>query len=238
MTIRASRINGLPALAGAVAIATGLLTGAPAQADGPALIPPPATDEPVETGHEETAILAGGCFWGVQGLFQHVPGVKLAVSGYAGGTADTAHYHTVGSGHTGHAEAVEIIFDPTQVTYGTLLRIFFAVAHDPTEVDRQGPDVGTQYRSAIFPTSAAQHQIAQAYIAQLNAARVYASPIATRIEDGAKFYPAEDYHQDFLARNPAYPYIVVNDLPKVVALKRLFPAFYREQPILVMARGP
>lgn len=239
MTISAFRVNRLPALTGAAAIATALLLGpVAAHADGTASVPPPAMDEPPGPVHEETAILAGGCFWGVQGVFQHVPGVKRAVSGYAGGAAETAHYHTVGSGRTGHAESVEITFDPTQVSYGTLLRIFFVVAHDPTEIDRQGPDVGSQYRSAVFPTSAAQHEVAQAYITQLNAAHVFARPIATRIEDGAKFYPAEDYHQDFLARNPAYPYIVVNDLPKVAALKRQFPANYREQPMLVMTKDP
>lgn len=233
MTLHAFRLQWLLAPAGIIAC---LLTAGAARADAPVPIPPPAMDEAVGTAHEETAILAGGCFWGVQGVFQHVPGVKRAVSGYAGGTAATARYQIVGSGRTGHAEAVEIVFDPHQVTYGALLRIFFAVAHDPTEVDRQGPDVGSQYRSAVFPTSAAQHRVAQAYIDQLNAARVFASPIATRIEAGAQFYPAESYHQDFLARNPTYPYIVIHDLPKVAALKRLFPAHYREQPVLVTAK--
>lgn len=236
MTMPAPRANRLQALAAAIVV--GLLMGVPALAGSTTSVPPPVTDEPSGPSHEETAILAGGCFWGVQGVFQHVPGVKRAVSGYAGGTAETAHYQIVGSGRTGHAESVEITFDPTQVSYGTLLRIFFAVAHDPTEVDRQGPDVGSQYRSAVFPTSATQHEVTQAYIAQLNAAHAFARPIATRIEDGAKFYPAEDYHQDFLTRNPAYPYVVVNDLPKVAALKRLFPAFYREQPVLMMAKEP
>ena len=154
------------------------------------------------------------------------------MSGYAGGNANTAQYETVGSGVTGHAESVEITFDPAQISYGSLLQIFFSVAHDPTEVNRQGPDSGSQYRSAIFPMTPAQHQIAQAYIAQLDTGHAFRAPIATRVEDGAHFYPAEDYHQNFLALHPSYPYIVVNDLPKITHLKQMFPARYREKPVL------
>lgn len=196
-------------------------------------IPKPAHDEPASGVHAEKAIFAGGCFWGVQGVFQHVRGVTSAVSGYTGGAAGTAHYEIVSSGQTGHAESVEVTFDPAQVSYGTLLRIFFSVVHDPTELNRQGPDTGTQYRSAIFPTSATQRAVAQAYIAQLDAAHVFGKPIVTRIEAGHTFYPAEAYHQDFLTRHPDYPYIVINDLPKVRALKQLFPALYRDAPVLV-----
>lgn len=196
-------------------------------------IAPPTQDEVPGDSHMEKAVLAGGCFWGIQGVFQHVQGVSRVVSGYAGGNANTAQYEIVGSGVTGHAESVEITFDPAQVSYGALLQIFFSVAHDPTEVNRQGPDSGSQYRSAVFPATPAQHQIAQAYIAQLNAAHAFKAVIATRIEDGAHFYPAEDYHQDFLARHPLYPYIVINDQPKVAHLKQMFPSRYREQPVLL-----
>ena len=195
-------------------------------------IPPPIQDETV-TAKTETAVFAGGCFWGVQGVFQHVQGVERVVSGYAGGAANTARYETVGTGRTGHAESVQITFDPSKVSYGTLLQIFFSVAHNPTERDRQGPDVGTQYRSAIFPMNASQQRIAQAYIAQLDAAKSFRQPIATRIENYTGFYPAEDYHQDFLTRHPSNPYIVINDLPKVNELKRLFPRRYRTEPVLV-----
>ena len=223
-------------LAGGAAFATFLTLQGYAQSFGGAeravVIPPPALDEPAGT-RPETAVFAGGCFWGVQGVFQHVRGVLRAVSGYAGGSADTAHYETVSTGTTGHAESVQITFDPSQVSYGTLLQIFFSVAHNPTELDRQGPDSGTQYRSAIFPANAGQKRVAQAYIAQLDAAHAYARPIVTRIEDKASFYPAEAYHQDFLARHPSYPYIVINDMPKLGALKRLFPDRYRDDPVLV-----
>lgn len=195
-------------------------------------IPPPTHDETVSA-KSETAIFAGGCFWGVQGVFQHVQGVKRVVSGYAGGAADTARYETVGSGRTGHAESVQITFDPAKVSYGTLLQIFFSVAHNPTERNRQGPDVGTQYRSAIFPMNASQQHIAQAYIAQLDATKSFRQPIATRVENYTGFYPAEDYHQDFLTLHPSNPYIVINDLPKVEELERLFPQRYRAEPVLV-----
>ena len=198
------------------------------------LVPPPAIDEPVAAASgPEIAVLAGGCFWGVQGVFQHVKGVSRAVSGYAGGGADTAHYERVGEGDTGHAESVQISYDPKQISYGQLLQIYFSVAHDPTQLNRQGPDSGTQYRSAIFPQDAMQQRVADAYIAQLDKAGVFHQPIVTKTKPAQGFYPAEDYHQDFLALNPSYPYIAINDLPKVRNLKRLFPERYRDKPVLV-----
>ena len=199
------------------------------------VLAPPAIDEPAGA-TSEVAVLAGGCFWGVQGVFQHVKGVTGAVSGYAGGDKDKAQYETVGSGRTGHAESVQVTFDPREISYGRILQIYFSVAHDPTELNRQGPDVGTQYRSAIFPTDAEQARVAKAYIAQLNQAHAFDAAIVTKIEPGRSFYPAEAYHQDFLALNPDYPYIVINDLPKVANLQRLYPDFYRPQPVLVGAR--
>jgi peptide-methionine (S)-S-oxide reductase len=174
----------------------------------------------------ETAVLAGGCFWGMEAVFEHVKGVTDVVSGYAGGSAGDASYDKVSSEATRHAEAVRITYDPTQISYARLLQVYFAVAHDPTEVNRQGPDVGPSYRSAIFPQNPRQAAQAKAFIARLNAAKVYKAPIATHIENGS-FYPAESYHQDFARRNPLYPYIVVNDRPKVAALKRKFPALYK-----------
>jgi peptide-methionine (S)-S-oxide reductase len=182
---------------------------------------------------DETAVLAGGCFWGVQGVFQHVQGVTEVVSGYAGGKAETAHYERVGDGDTGHAESVRITYDPSKVSYGKLLQIFFSVAHNPTELNRQGPDHGTQYRSAIFAENPEQQAIAQAYIAQLDAAKSFNAPIVTKIEQYNGFYPAEDYHQNFLTNHPTYPYIVINDLPKVGQLKQLFADRYSEQPVLL-----
>ena len=199
-------------------------------------IPAPTVDPP-SNGSSEVAVLAGGCFWGVQGVFQHLDGVGNAVSGYAGGDKATADYETVSGGATGHAESVQVTFDPRKISYGRILQIYFSVAHDPTELNRQGPDTGTQYRSAIFTTNAAQAEIAKAYIAQLDQAHVFDAPIVTRIEPGRDFYPAEAYHQDFLTRHPHYPYIVINDLPKVAALKRLFPDRYRAEPVLVSSAG-
>jgi len=196
------------------------------------LIPPPTLDE-VTQAHSETAVFAGGCFWGVQGVFQHVKGVQKAVSGYAGGAADTAEYERVSEGDTGHAESVQVTFDPTQVSYGSLLQIYFSVAHNPTELNRQGPDSGTQYRSALFPVNAEQQKVAQAYVAQLDAAHVYSKPIVTKLESYNGFYPAEDYHQDFLTEHPSYPYIVINDMPKVANLKQVFAQRYQEKPVLV-----
>jgi peptide-methionine (S)-S-oxide reductase len=199
------------------------------------VIPAPAAAGKPGLGTAETAVLAGGCFWGVQGVFQHVKGVTSAVSGYAGGDKKTAQYEIVGTGQTGHAESVRITFDPRQISYGRILQIYFSVAHDPTELNRQGPDVGTQYRSAIFPTNAEQAQIAKAYIDQLNQARMFKAQVVTKIEPGKEFYPAEDYHQDFLTLHPNYPYIVYNDLPKLDDLKRIFPDLYRANPVLVSA---
>jgi len=211
----------------------------PLAAESAHSVPPPALDTPANPqATSQVAILAGGCFWGVQGVFQHVQGVTSAVSGYAGGAADTAHYEMVGTNTTGHAESVRITFDPRRISYGQMLQIYFSVAHDPTELNRQGPDVGSQYRSAIFPTNPQQMRIAEAYIVQLNQAHVFDGAIVTKIEPGRDFYPAEDYHQDFLTRNPNYPYIVVNDLPKIEALKRLFPDLYRPTPVLVAAAAP
>ena len=200
-------------------------------AEEPVRIPPPAKD-PAASGPQK-AVFAGGCFWGVQGVFQHVKGVQRAVSGYAGGSAATASYDVVSGGRTGHAEAVEVTFDPAQISYGALLQIFFSVAHDPTQLNRQGPDSGTQYRSAVFPANPAQRDTAQAYIAQLDAAKLYAKPIVTKLEDKVSFFPAETYHQDYLTENPRQPYIVFNDLPKVAALKQLFADRYRNDPVLV-----
>ncbi|WP_284735727.1 peptide-methionine (S)-S-oxide reductase MsrA [Dongia deserti] len=202
------------------------------------VIPAPAVDEQPTQSTAETAVLAGGCFWGVQGVFQHVAGVTRAVSGYAGGQADTAQYEMVSTGATSHAESVQITFDPSRISYGEILQIYFSVAHDPTQLNYQGPDTGTQYRSAIFPMNDQQARVAKAYIDQLNRAHIFGDAIVTTIEQGRTFYPAEGYHQDFLTRNPTHPYIVLNDLPKVENLKRVFPDVYRADPVLVMAAQP
>jgi peptide-methionine (S)-S-oxide reductase len=199
------------------------------------IIPGPSVDAAASPATSEVAVLAGGCFWGVQGVYQHVKGVTNAVSGYAGGQKSTAEYERVGMGDTGHAESVQVTYDPRQISYGRILQIFFSVAHDPTQLNRQGPDYGTQYRSAIFPLNPDQARIAKAYIDQLNEARAFDKKIVTRIEMDRPFYPAEAYHQDFLVRNPRYPYIVINDLPKISELKRVFPDAYRESPVLVSA---
>jgi peptide-methionine (S)-S-oxide reductase len=192
------------------------------------VLPQPATDEAVEPGAKvRTAVVAGGCFWGIQDVFQHVKGVVSATSGYSGGTAASAHYEVVSSGTTGHAESVEIIYDPKQITYGQLLRVFFAVGHDPTQLDRQGPDTGVQYRSVIFYRDAEQQRIAEAYIAQLRDAKVYPRPIVTRVTPLKAFYEAEVYHQDYARRHPHDLYIVYNDAPKVEHLQREFPDLYR-----------
>ena len=176
--------------------------------------------------HAETAVLAGGCFWGMETVFEHVKGVTDVVSGFAGGSASDATYDAVSSERTGHAEAVKITYDPKQISYGQLLQIFFTVAHDPTQVNRQGPDTGPSYRSAIFPQNAGQARAARAFIASLDSAHAYKKPIATRIESGG-FYPAEAYHQDFARKHPFYPYIVVNDRPKVAALKSRYPSLFK-----------
>lgn len=176
----------------------------------------------------DTAVFAGGCFWGVEAVFEHVKGVIRATSGYAGGSVASPSYEMVSSGATGHAESVEVVFDPAQVSYGTLMRVFFSVAHDPTQLNRQGPDVGPQYRSAIFYANDQQRREAEAYVSQLTASKYFSRPIVTQIVPLAAFYPAEDYHQDFAEKNPLHPYIVINDRPKVVALKKGFSALYRE----------
>jgi peptide-methionine (S)-S-oxide reductase len=181
----------------------------------------------------ETAIFAGGCFWGVQGVFQHVKGVKSAVSGFTGGAGENAHYERVSAGDTGHAEAVRVVFDPREVSYADLLRIYFSVVADPTQLDRQGPDVGHQYRTALFPTSKAQRTVAAAYIDQLRKANIWKKPIVTRIEPAQPFYAAEPYHQDYLTRHPESGYIRYNDLPKIAALKQIYPQYWRDKPVLV-----
>jgi peptide-methionine (S)-S-oxide reductase len=216
---------GFSALAAAAAVALPLMVSWSRSAEAASNVPSAALVEPAR-GHREVAVLAGGCFWGVEGVYEHVKGVSDVTSGFAGRKAAGADYEKVSTGTTGNAEAVRITFDPTQVSYSELLRIFFSVAHDPTEVNRQGPDVGTQYRSAIFPQSPAQVKVARAYIAQLQRAHVFKQPIATRIESGG-FTAAEAYHQDFMRKNPNYPYIVINDKPKVAALKQQFPAYWR-----------
>jgi len=193
------------------------------------LAPAPAFDAPKEQGELQTAVLAGGCFWGVEGVYEHVRGVRSVESGYAGGNKADAHYDVVSGGDTGHAESVRIVFDPAELSYGEILRIFFSVVHDPTQLDKQGPDHGKQYRSNIFYANPQQQEIATRYIAQLDALKVYSRPIVTRVDPLKAFYPAEAYHQNFLERNPTYPYIVYNDLPKIRALKKEFPDVYREQ---------
>src|ERR1700722_5201751 len=214
------------------------LTIFPSAAEVARVVPPPALDEPTGPAPAGVPIDAGGCFWGVQGGFQHVEGVTNAVSGYAGGDKATAQYETVSTGTTGHAESVQITYDPRKISYGRLLQIYFSVAHDPTELNRQGPDTGTQYRSTIFPQSPEQARIAAAYIGQLDHAKAFPAPLATTIEPGKEFYPAEGYHQDYLTLHPSQPYIAINDLPKVAALKELFPQAYRPAPVLVAAAPP
>jgi peptide-methionine (S)-S-oxide reductase len=220
------------ALGGLVALTGRSFPSALAQ-EKAVVIPAPTADEPANQKSSEVAVLAGGCFWGVQGVYQHLKGVNGAVSGYAGGQKSTAQYEIVGRGGSGHAESVQITFDPRQISYGRLLQVFFSVAHDPTQLNRQGPDVGPQYRSAIFPANPEQEKVARAYIAQLTQARVFKAAIVTKIEPDRPFFPAEDYHQDFLERNPTHPYIVVNDLPKIQELKKIFPDLYRARPVMV-----
>lgn len=198
------------------------------RANATAAFPKPAVDAPLASAKgQEIAVLSGGCFWGIQGVFQHVKGVVSATSGYSGGAANTAHYEEVSTGETGHAESVKIVFDPSQISYGELLMVFFSVAHNPTELNYQGPDYGTQYRSSIFYANDPQRKIAEAYIAQLDAAKVYSQPIVTKIVALRAFYPAEDYHQNYLKLHPYEPYIMINDLPKVASLKKEFPGLYR-----------
>jgi peptide-methionine (S)-S-oxide reductase len=218
---------------GAIAIAAFAVMPSRAAEDA-VKIPPPAADAQGIDG-QQTAVLAGGCFWGVQGVFQHTAGVTSAVSGYAGGKQMTATYDQVSSGSTGHAESVQVKYDPKKISYGKILQIFFSVVHDPTQLNRQGPDSGTQYRSAIFTTTDEQKKVADAYIAQLNAAKVYGKPIVTKVDPLQAFFPAEAYHQDYLTLHPNQPYIAYNDLPKVENLKKLFADNYIEKPTLVRA---
>src|SRR5580698_7358217 len=201
-------------------------------AEAPIAIAPPAMDNPKAAGTPQTAVLAGGCFWGVQGVFEHVRGVQKVVAGYAGGERSTAQYDTVSSGTTGHAESVKITFDPAAISYGQILQIAFSVVHDPTQLNRQGPDVGTQYRSAIFYGNEDQKRIAQAYIKQLDQSHVFARPIATAVDPLRGFYDDENYHQDYLIHNPTHPYIALYDIPKIENFRRTFPELYSGQPVL------
>src|ERR1700735_4740218 len=201
-------------------------------AEPPLICPAPAVDNPKAAGPMQTAVLAGGCFWGVQAVFQHVRGVRKAISGYAGGERSTADYARVGTGSTGHAESVKIIFDPAKISYGQILQIAFSVVHDPTQLNRQGPDVGTQYRSAIFYADENQKRIAQAYISQLDQSHAFARPIVTRVDPLKGFYPAEGYHQDYLIHNPTQPYIAIYDMPKIENFRRTFPELYSGSPVL------
>jgi peptide-methionine (S)-S-oxide reductase len=226
-----SRLALSAAALGALAMSAFFATPSRA-AEEAVIIPPPTMDVQASDG-TQTAVIAGGCFWGVQGVFQHTAGVINAVSGYSGGSKATANYTMIGTGATGHAESVEIKYDPKKISYGKILQIFFSVVHDPTQLNRQGPDSGTQYRSAIFTTSDEQKKVADAYIAQLNAAKVYKKPIVTKIGPLEAFYPAEDYHQDYLTLHPNQPYIAFNDIPKVENLKKIFAENYIEKPTLV-----
>ncbi|MGJ7497269.1 peptide-methionine (S)-S-oxide reductase MsrA [Variovorax sp. RT4R15] len=210
----------------------------PAAWAGPAHpVPPTAIDvTSAKNAGLETVVLAGGCFWGVQAVFQHVLGVSSAVSGYAGGTAETADYQKVESGKTGHAEAVRVTYDPKKINYGQLLQIYFSVAHDPTQINRQGPDYGPQYRSVIFATNAEQSRVASGYVEQLNRSNTFGKALATKVESGRVFYPAEAYHQDYVTLNPANPYVLIHELPKIENLKRKFPQLYQANPALVQPK--
>ena len=226
-----SRLSLCAAAIGALAVAAFVVVPTRA-AENAVVVPAPAMDVPSSDGIQ-TVVLSGGCFWGVQGVFQHTAGVVSAISGYAGGSKMTATYEQVSTGTTGHAESVEIKYDPNKISYGKILQIFFSVVHNPTELNYQGPDTGTQYRSAIFTTSDEQKKVAEAYIAQLDAAKVYRKPIVTKVSSLAGFYPAEAYHQNYLTLHPGQPYIAYNDLPKIANLKRLFAANYVAKPTLV-----
>lgn len=245
MNATSNPFKGIGGVRGAVLVASmSVLLGASvlgnttSAADEPRLVPPPLYDVTKAVNGTQTAVFAGGCFWGVQGVFQHVEGVTNATSGYAGGSAETATYELTETGNTGHAEAVQVVFDPQKISYGKLLRIYFSAAHDPTQLNRQGPDIGSQYRSVIFATDDEQARVAAGYIEQLEAADVFGPEIATTIEVGTTFYEAESYHQDFMANNPSHPYIAYYEAPKVHALKAFFPELYREKAVLVSdARG-
>jgi peptide-methionine (S)-S-oxide reductase len=218
----ARSLLGMAMLAGLMACSAGFARSKPVA------LPSPKLDIPATAAKgDQTAVFAGGCFWGVEAVFEHVKGVKQATSGYSGGGARTARYGIVSTGRTGHAESVKVIYDPAQVSYGQLLKVYFSVAHDPTQLNRQSPDSGPQYRSEIFTTNAAQQKIANAYIAQLTAAKAFAAPIVTRISPLKAFYPAESHHQDYLRLHPNEPYIVYNDAPKLVHLKAMFPTLYK-----------
>jgi peptide-methionine (S)-S-oxide reductase len=226
------KLTAAAAAALAITATAWLQTG---RAEDARVIPAPAADESAPA-DSETAVLAGGCFWGMQGVFEHVKGVQHVWAGYSGGASYTAHYAMVGTETTGHAESVKIAFDPKVVSYGTLLRIYFSVAHDPTQLNRQGPDEGSSYRSEIFFASPEQEKIARAYIAQLDKAHAYSQPIVTKVDALNGFYPAEGYHQDYLIHHPESGYIQVNDLPKIANLKRLYPSLYRDPPVMVTER--
>ena len=225
MTVIKAR-SSLAIIAGVTLAAWGIGGASIAQSARAVPVPAPRIDA-AKAGGLQTAVLAGGCFWGMEAVFEHVKGVKSVTSGYAGGSAATANYDAVSTEKTGHAEAVRILYDPKQVSYGTLLRVYFGVAHDPTQLNRQGPDTGPSYRSAIFPIGAEQERVARAYLAQLAAARAYPKPIVTRIERGA-FFAAEPYHQDFARRNPTHGYIRAHDVPKMVAAKAAFPSLWQD----------
>ncbi len=232
-----SRLYGLGAMALVASVAVFQFRGSFA-AEGATRIPAPTADLVTDAkAPQEVAVFAGGCFWGVQGVFEHTRGVLQAVSGYAGGEKSTADYETVSTGRTGHAESVQVTFDPKQISYAQLLQIYFSVIHDPTELNRQGPDRGTQYRSAVFFTSPAQKTVAERYIGQIEAAKSFHSKIVTQVAPLAAFYPAEGYHQDYLTLHPEQPYIATFDLPKLADLKMLYPQWYRDQPALVMAKN-
>lgn len=219
---------------GAVALLVGGLLCRGAMAAEPMLLaPPPQQDVPPGNGSPQTAVLSGGCFWGMQGVYEHVKGVQKVWSGYAGGAASTAQYETVATGTTGHAESVRITFNPKRISYGKILQIYFSVATNPTELNYQGPDQGTQYRGEIWAMNPEQAKVAKAYIAQLTAAHVFHAPIVTRVDNYRSFYPAENYHQDYLVDNPDNPYIAYNDIPKVEGLEKYFPAYYSATPTLV-----
>jgi peptide-methionine (S)-S-oxide reductase len=205
-------------------------------AEKPTAVPAAALDNPLAPGALQTAVLAGGCFWGTQGVFEHVKGVHKVLAGYSGGSKSTAQYEIVSSGTTGHAESIQVQFDPAKISYGEILRVFFSVAHDPTQLNRQGPDFGTQYRSSIFYGDPTQEKIARAYIEQLQHSHVFGRAIVTRVDPLQGFYPAEGYHQDYLVHNPHAPYIVYNDLPKIENLKRALPDVYVDQPVLTASR--
>lgn len=231
-----SAVLALAALA-ALAVVAGFFATGTQSAIASASVPPPAMDVAQGTSTLDTAVLAGGCFWGVQAVFQHVAGVKSAVSGYAGGTAETADYMSVENRKTNHAEAVRVEFDPSVISYGQLLQIYFAAAHDPTQLNRQGPDLGRHYRSTVFPRNGEQARVAAAYVTQLTKANTFGKALATTIEADRVFYPAESYHQDYVRLHPENPYVVVHELPKIEILKQFFPKYYRVSPVLVGSKS-